>query len=96
MAHPLSIRFPISADAVSDCLRLRRSSAVSKIGAKTGELGVSDISVRGVEERDRPLLFELLDISAVVAAWGVGWEAPEGAAILGVDGEASQLAQKWV
>jgi len=51
IAHPLSNRFPISAEAASDCCLRRIDSSVSTGGAKTGELRVLETSVGGVEER---------------------------------------------
>lgn len=58
MAHPFSKRLPISEDAASLCCLRRRDSAVSGGGAYAGELARLEISVGGVEHRDR---WELLD-----------------------------------
>jgi len=52
MAKPRNIRFPISAEAISDCARLRMLSCGSGGGAKVGELSVLDTSVGGVEARE--------------------------------------------
>jgi hypothetical protein len=52
IAHPLKSFFPISDDALSNCSRRRRVSAVSGGGANIGELRVSDISVGGVDDRE--------------------------------------------
>lgn len=60
MAQPWSIRFPISAEAISDCARLRAASAVS-IGGNVGELSPLDNSVGGVETPEgSPMLEEKL------------------------------------
>jgi hypothetical protein len=58
MAHPLRSRFPISADAASDCCRRRWDSTVSI--AKIGDPEVLDISVGGVEIREASELEETL------------------------------------
>lgn len=50
IAHPCSRRFPISAEARSDCSRRRRLSGVSTGGAKVGELSPLDSSVGGVDD----------------------------------------------
>ena len=52
IAHPFNSFFPISDDALSDCSRRRRVSAVSGGGANIGELWASDISVGGVDVRE--------------------------------------------
>lgn len=62
IAQPLSIRFPISAEAVSDCCLRRKISSVSIGGANVGELRVLETSVGGVEDRDKwPLDALLMD-----------------------------------
>ena len=43
------MRLPISAEAMSDCCLLRKTSAISTGGANVGELGAWDTSVGGVE-----------------------------------------------
>lgn len=57
-AQPLSRRFPISEEARSDCSRRRLLSGVSTGSANVGELGTSDTSVAGVEDRDTGLLWD--------------------------------------
>jgi hypothetical protein len=52
IAHPFKRRFPISADAWSDCCRLRIVSSVSMGGANVGELKALDTSVGGVDGRE--------------------------------------------
>lgn len=48
IAHPLSRRFPISDEALSDCSRLRIVSGVSAGGENPCELSGAETSVRGV------------------------------------------------
>ncbi len=62
MVHPLSRRLPISVDALSDCSRRRRLSAVSGGSANVGELSELDISVGGVDVPDRRESEEALDV----------------------------------
>ena len=52
IVHPFNSFSPISDDALSDCARRRRVSAVSGGGANVGELWASDISVGGVDVRE--------------------------------------------
>jgi hypothetical protein len=49
MAQPFKRRFPISAEAVSDCWRRLALSSVSAGSANVGELNELDTSVAGVE-----------------------------------------------
>jgi hypothetical protein len=70
-AHPFKSFFPISDDALSDCSRRRRVSAVSGGGANTEELVASDISVGGVDDREMYDSDERLD--GEVGSMFCGW-----------------------
>ena len=56
IAHPLKRRFPIAAEARSDCCRRLIDSSVSAGMAKVGEPGTSASSVGGVEDREKWVL----------------------------------------
>jgi hypothetical protein len=64
---------PISDDALSDCSRRRRVSAVSGGGANVGELWTSDISVGGVDVREMLDPDEGLDGGAEGGSMFCGW-----------------------
>jgi hypothetical protein len=66
----LSNRWPIAADASSDCSRLRLLSSVSTGGANTGELKVLDTSVGGVDGLEKWELDETLAEESGRAAGG--------------------------
>jgi hypothetical protein len=71
IVHLFNSLFPISDDALSDCSRRRRVSAVSGRGANVGELWASDTSVGGVDVREEYDSDEVLDREAgsVICGW---------------------------
>lgn len=97
------MRLPISADAVSDCCRLLKTSAMSIGGANVGELSAWETSVGGVDVLEGVALDVLPtdDFSSRVVgllrmgAARSGISGPERLEdAVDVPGAASQLAQK--
>jgi hypothetical protein len=86
IAHPFNSFFPISEDALSDCSRRRRVSAVSGGGANVGELWASDISVGGVDVREVYDSDEEIDREVEAGLMFCGWVSRENIYKLSIPG----------